>query len=56
MAAQTSSFESLSLSGFKLLPNSPAIDRGALISATGGRDFFGVTVPQGARVDIGASE
>ena len=56
LAAQTSPFESLSLSGFKLLPNSPAIDRGALISATEGRDFFGVTVPQGARVDIGASE
>ena len=56
LAGQTSSFESLSVSGFTLLQTSPAIDRGALISATEGRDFFGVTVPQGARVDIGASE
>ena len=56
LAVPSDPFEGFPVTAFKLLPHSPAIDRGALISSMGGRDFFGVTMPQGANVDIGASE
>jgi hypothetical protein len=49
-------FEGRFTISFKLRFNSPAIDHGALISSTSGRDFFGVISPQGVNVDIGASE
>jgi len=56
LAAATDPFDGRSITGFKLRSDSPAIDRGAVINSMAGRDFFGVTVPQGLNVDIGASE
>jgi hypothetical protein len=56
LAEPTYPFDGRVTTGFKLRFNSPAIDRGALISSMSGRDFFGVALPQGTNVDIGASE
>jgi hypothetical protein len=44
------------LSGYGLRPNSPAIDSGRRIEASGGRDFFGKPVPSCGGVDRGAIE
>lgn len=49
------------LSAYRLLPGSPAIDRGVdlrsvLPADAGGRDFFGTAVPVGGAPDVGAHE
>jgi hypothetical protein len=44
------------VSGYALQKNSPAIDSGKRIENNGGRDFFGVTVPQCSGIDRGAME
>jgi hypothetical protein len=44
------------VSGYALRKNSPAIDSGKRIENSGGRDFFGVTVPQCGGIDRGAME
>jgi hypothetical protein len=41
---------------FKVLPGSPAIDKGANLGAGNGHDYDGVSRPQGAGFDIGAFE
>ena len=44
------------LTGYKLLAGSPMIDAGMNLAAMGAHDFYGVPIPQGARIDIGANE
>jgi len=44
------------VSGYALRKGSPAIDSGKVLKNSGGRDFFGVTVPQCGGVDRGAME
>lgn len=42
--------------GYKLKAGSPCIDAGKLLLQNGGKDYFGISVPQNGKVDIGASE
>jgi len=44
----------LTLSGYRLLPDSPARGAGISIENDGGRDFFGAAVPSCAKTDRGA--
>jgi hypothetical protein len=44
------------IAGYAPQNNSPAVDSGKVIENSGGRDFFGVTVPQCGGVDRGAIE
>ena len=46
----------LSLSGYRLRPDSPAIGTGQAIESSGGRDFWGDPVPSCGRTDRGASQ
>ena len=56
LADVTYPFVRPSMTAFRLLPTSPAIDRGAVIASMPRSDVFGVALPQGVNVDIGASE
>ena len=44
------------LTGYRLLPESPARGTGKLIENPGGRDFWGVPVPSCGKTDRGASQ
>ena len=45
-----------SVDGYKLQAGSPATDSGVTIAGSGGRDYWGNAVPQGAATDRGAYE
>ena len=42
--------------GYKLKEGSPCIDAGKTLLHNGGKDYFGIQVPQNGKFDIGASE
>jgi hypothetical protein len=56
VAPGTGGFGRATLSGYHLLPQSPARGTGKLIENSGGRDFWGNLVPSGTKPDRGASQ
>ena len=56
VAPGTGGFGRATLSGYHLLPQSPARGTGKLIENNGGRDFWGNRVPSDAKPDRGASQ